>query len=90
MTHVGVTGFGYRVVVHVDDAVEVARDDFGDVVQLLEVVDAIVDEGRECEGCEVADSGLVGGGILRDLGTEVGRLDDPEVLLVGFAWTRAT
>ncbi len=49
VAHVAVAGLGDGVVVDVDDAVEVAHDDLGDLVQLGEVVGAgvVVDEGRQ-------------------------------------------
>jgi len=54
VAHVAVLGLLDRVVVDVDDAVEVVGDDLGDVVELLEVVLAVLDEGREGDRREVA------------------------------------
>lgn len=87
MAHVGLAGLGDRVVIHVDDAVEIECDDLADGVKLLEVVLFVGgDEGGESDGGEVANSDFVGGGVLDDLGTQVGRLDGAKVLLVRLAW----
>lgn len=71
VTHVRATCFRDGVVVDVDDAVEVERDNLGNVMQLLEVVDPILDERREGDGGEVADGGLVRRRILDNLSTQV-------------------
>jgi len=46
MAEVRTASFRDWVVVDVDDAVQVVSDDLGDIVQLLEVVFAVDDEGR--------------------------------------------
>ena len=46
MVHVRVTGFQHRVVVGVDDVVEVVGDDLGHLVRLPKVVLAFAGEGR--------------------------------------------
>lgn len=43
------------------------------------------DEPGESDGCQVADSGLIGGSVLDDLSAQVGALDGTKVLLVGLA-----
>ena len=82
MTHVGLPRFGDGIVVDVDDAVQVECDDLGNIVQLLEVVLAVGDKGRECDGREVTDRGLIWGGVLNDLRAQIGRFDRPQVPLV--------
>jgi hypothetical protein len=47
MTHVGTTGFRDWVVVDVDDSIEVESYNLGDVMELLKVVFAVSDIGRE-------------------------------------------
>ena len=82
MTHVGLLRFRDRVVVDVDDAVQVERDDLSNVVQLLEVVLAMGDKRRERDGREVANCSLIWGGVLDDLSAQVGGFDRSQVLLV--------
>ena len=84
MAEVRTTSFRDWVVVDIDDTVQVVGDDLGDIVQLLEVVLAVDDEGREGERGEIAHGGLVRCGIFNDLRAEVRRLDGTQVLLVGF------
>ena len=50
-------------------------------MELLEVILDTADEGQECEGGEVVDSGLVRRRVLNDLRAEVGRLDGAKALL---------
>ena len=69
VSEVRVLGLDDRVVVDVDDAVEVEGDNLGDLVKLLEVVDALLDVGGEGDRGEVADGDLVGGRVLDNLGT---------------------
>jgi hypothetical protein len=88
VTHVRVLGLDDGVIVDVDDPVQVLGDDLGDGVQLLEVVLSIVDERGQGERGQVADGDLVGGRVLDDFGTQVGRLDRSQVLLVRFGCRR--
>ena len=85
VAHVGVVRFFDRVVVHVDDAVEVPRRVVGHVVEEVVVERALVHvhEAGQRDGGKVAHGDLVLGGVLDDLGAQVGRADGPEVLLVG-------
>ena len=55
--------------------------------QLIEVkaLVRLVHEGREVYGSQVANGHLVRRGELHNLGTQVGRLDGAQVLLVGLA-----
>ena len=50
-----------RVEVNIDDFVQIARNDFGDFVQSLEVVRAVslIHEGGEVEGRKIAHSDLL-------------------------------
>ena len=72
MAEVRSAGFGDGVIIHVDDAVEVVRDSFGDRVELVEVVFAVGNICGKDERGEVADGGLIRGRVLDDLSAEVG------------------
>jgi hypothetical protein len=84
VTHVRVFGLDDRVVIDVDDSVQVLGNNLGNSVELLKVVLPVADESGQGERGQVADSNLVGSRVLDDLGTQVGRLDGSQVLLVGF------
>mmetsp|Transcript_5519 Transcript_5519/g.9404 ORF Transcript_5519/g.9404 Transcript_5519/m.9404 type:complete len:237 (-) Transcript_5519:794-1504(-) len=73
--------------VAVDDPVEVLGDPSSHPVQLfvVETLRLEVREAREGDGGQVADGDLVLGGVLHDLGAEVGTLDGAQVLLVRLA-----
>jgi len=60
MSHVRSASFGRGIVVHIDYTVEVVGNDFGYVMEPIEVVLAI-DEGGEIKGGEVANSSFIGG-----------------------------
>ena len=64
------TSFRDWVVVDVDDVVQVVGD-LGNIVQRLEVVLAIDDEGREGKRGEIAHGGLVRCGIFDNLRAEI-------------------
>lgn len=85
VAHVRGPGLLDGVVVHIDDLVEIVRNNLGDVVQLLEVVHAVLNEGGQRERGKVAHGGLFGRRVFDDFGTEIGGLDGAEVLLVGLA-----
>ena len=53
-------------------------------MQLLKVIFTAVDERGESDRRQVANGNFIGGTILDDFGTQVGRLDCTQVLLVGF------
>ena len=84
MAHVGVASFFHRVVVHVDDAVEVARGVVGDIVEKLVIKHPIarVDELGQGDGGEVTHGNFVLGGVFHDLRAEVRGANGTEVLLV--------
>ena len=88
MPHIRIPRFWHWIIIHVDDAVEVKRNDFCNIVQFLEVIRRWgrfeVDEGRQGKRSEVADCYFIGGGIFDDFGAQVGGFDGTEVLLVGF------
>ena len=71
MTHVGPPCFRDGVVVDVNNAVQIERDNFSDVVQLLEVVLTVGDKRRERNGREVANRGLFWRRILDDLRAQI-------------------
>jgi hypothetical protein len=81
MAHVGLPCFRDGVVVDVDDAVQVECDNLSNVVQLLEVVLAMGDKGRERDGREVADRRLIWGRVLDD---SVHKLED--LIVPKFFW----
>lgn len=85
MTHVALTSFRNRIVVDVDDAVEIEGHNFSNVVKLLEVIHSIFDERWEGDGGKVADGYLVWSRVFDNLGTEVRGFNGTEVLLVGLA-----
>ena len=70
MAEVRMTSFRDWVVVDVDDVVQVVGD-LGNIVQRLEVVLAIDDEGRESKRGEIAHGGLVRCGIFDNLRAEI-------------------
>ena len=59
VTHVAVLGLLDRVVINVDDAVQVERDSLDNVVEFLKVVNAVLDERWESDRCQIAN-GAVG------------------------------
>eukprot|EP00760_Papus_ankaliazontas_P021466 PhM_4_TR18693/c1_g1_i1/m.98836 len=79
-----------RVVVKINNVVEVARGDAGDGGELLEVERLVVirDTAGQRDGCQVAHRGLLRGRVLNDLRAEIAALDRAEVLLVGLAVAR--
>jgi hypothetical protein len=87
VTHVAVASLLDRVVVHIDDLVQVTDNDLTDFVQLLEVVTSVivVDKRRKCQRGKVANSDLIRGTVLNDLSAQVGASDGTEVLLVALA-----
>lgn len=88
MAHVRVAGLDDRVVVHVDDAVQVERDDLGNLVKLLEVVLVAADERRESERGKVTDGSLIRRRVLDNLRAEIRGFDRSQVLLVRLACRR--
>merc|ERR1719402_2035036 len=73
-----------RVVVDVNDFVEVLGGNLSDLFESVEVVSLVrLDESIDSDGGEVADGDFIGAGVLDDLGAEVGTLDCAEILLVG-------
>ena len=71
MAHVRPTGLRDGIVVDINDAVEVVRHDFRDVVEFLEIVDAINDEGGESKKGKVADGCFVWGRVFYDCGAKI-------------------
>jgi hypothetical protein len=72
MTHVRAARFRNRVVVDIDDAVQIERDNLGNIMQLLKIVSFPSDEGRESNRGKVAHSSLVGGGVFHYFRAEIG------------------
>lgn len=71
MTLVGCMRLGYRVVVDVDDAVEIVCNNLCNVMQLLEIILAVRDESREGKRSKIANSSLARGRIFDNLGAQV-------------------
>jgi hypothetical protein len=86
VAEVGTAGLRDRIVVHVDDSVEIESNHFRHVVELGEIVLPVGDEGRECYGGKIANRNLVGGWIFNDLRAEVGWFDGAEILLIRFRY----
>mmetsp|Transcript_43278 Transcript_43278/g.109704 ORF Transcript_43278/g.109704 Transcript_43278/m.109704 type:complete len:430 (-) Transcript_43278:280-1569(-) len=84
MLHVRAACLLNRVVVPVDDFVEVEGRNLSDLVQAFEVIALaiLVHEGREGDRGQVADRDLVRRSVLDDLGTQIRAVDRAEVLLV--------
>ena len=72
MTEVRSACFRDGVVVYIDDTVEVKGDVFRNRVELVEVVLAIFDVGRQSEQGEVTYSCFIGQRVLDNFGAEVG------------------
>jgi hypothetical protein len=82
MSHVRSASFGRGIVVHINYTIEVVGNDFGYIMELVEVVLAIGDEGGESKRGEVANGSFIGGRVFNDFGAEVGRFDGAKVLLI--------
>ena len=85
VAHVAAARFGDRVVVLVDDPVEVLRQLVGDAEELVVIELALLHELGQRDGAQVAHGHLVGAGVLDDLRAEVAALDGAQVLLVALA-----
>jgi hypothetical protein len=82
VSHIGSPRFLARVVVVINDFVEVPRDDLGDAVECGEVEGAALVEAGERDRGEVAHCYLGRGGVLDHLAAQVRALDCPQVLVV--------
>lgn len=73
-----------RVVIHVNDPVQVGGDSLDDLVQLgvVELLCVQVGKRGEADGGQVTNSDLVLGGVLYDLSAEIRAFDGAQVLLV--------
>ena len=79
---VGCSGGLCWVEVDVDDIIEGTDRDLDGVAELFVIEVAIGIEVRvEHNGAEITDSGLIGAGVERDLGAEIGAMDDAAVVL---------
>ncbi|KAH0357813.1 hypothetical protein KCU83_g235, partial [Aureobasidium melanogenum] len=76
-----------RVVVDLNDLVQVLGNNLDNLVKLLEVelVFVHVDEGGKSKGSQVADGDLIRSSVLDNLSTQVGAANDTKVLLVALA-----
>lgn len=84
VTEIASSCFFYRIVVHVDDLVQVADNNLCDFVQFCKVIHVVscVDEGGQSKRCQVADGNFIGSSILNNLSAEVRATNGPEILLV--------
>lgn len=73
MTEVASSCFFNRIVVHVDDLVQVADKNLGDFMEFPEVIFAVnrIDEGWQGKRGQVADSNLIGSRKLNDLSAKI-------------------
>ena len=69
-----------RIIINVDDSVQVSGDNFCHFVQILEVVLAIADEAVESNGGKIAHGHLIRGRVLHYLCAQVARLNCTKVL----------
>lgn len=90
MFHVGRACLLNRVVVPVDDLVEVFGDTLRHPVQphIVELSGLGINEFRQSDRGKVANCHFVGTGVLQDFSTEVRTLDRPQVLLVRLSVAR--
>ena len=84
VTEVGILGLDDWVVVDIDDLVQVASHNLGDLKQPLVVELAILDKLGQGNGGEVAHGHLIGGSVLDDFSAQIAGANGAEVLLVGF------
>jgi hypothetical protein len=82
VSHIRSPRFLARVVVVINDLIEVPRDDLGDAVERGEVEGAALVEAGERDRGEVAHCYLGRGGVLDHLAAQVRALDSPQVLVV--------
>ena len=81
MTHVGPPGLRDRIVVDVNDAVEIASDNLGDVKQLVKVKRLLSgNKAGESNGGQIAHGHLIGRCVLHNLSAEVAALDGTKIL----------
>ena len=86
MPEVGLSGLRHRIVVPVDDFVQVAGCHLGYLVKLLKVIRPLTaGKGWQGDGGQVAHCHLILRSVLNDFCTKVGAVDCAEVLLVGLA-----
>merc|ERR1719228_123800 len=81
--HVAIPSFLYGVVVHINDLIEVLGGNFGNKFQLLKVVCFVrLNKHVDSNGGQITDCHFIWSRVLNNLGTKVGALDSPKVLLV--------
>lgn len=87
VAEVALSCLGNWVVVDIDDLVQVLDDNLADLMELLEVVATIilVDIGWEGKRSQVANSDLIRGTVLDNLGAKIGAADGTKVLLVALS-----
>ena len=81
MSHVGAPGLHERVVVDVNDTVEIAGDNLGDIEELVEVKRLLgCDKAGESNGRQIAHGNLVRRCVLHNLRAKVATLDGAKIL----------
>ena len=86
MPEIGIAGLGNRVIIDINDPVEVTRNRLGDFKKTLVVKSQIgFDKAGQGNGSQVADRDFVRAGVFHNLGAEVAGLDGAQVLLVALA-----
>ena len=81
MPHVGALGLHERVVVDVNDTVEIAGDNLGDGEELVEVKCLLsCDKAGESNGGQIAHGNLFGRCVLHNLCAKVATLDGAKIL----------
>jgi hypothetical protein len=89
VAEVALASLRHRIVIDIDDFVQVLDDHLANFVELVEIIRAIVHVNicRKGERSQVANSDLIRCAILDDLCTQVGAADSTEVLLVALSVT---
>ena len=82
VTHVTATGGFNRIVVDVDDFIQVARDDFGDIIQTLKIKLSVIDKARQCDGGKITNGDFIRSRVLYDFCAEVRALNGAKIFLV--------
>src|SRR6185295_6140268 len=84
MAEIGTPRLFHRVIIDVDDLVEITGDHLGHFIELLVVELAVDDKAWQSDGGQVADGHFVRRRVLDDLRAKVRAFDGAEVFLVGF------
>ncbi len=72
--------FRNRVVVDVNNSIEIFSDDLCHLIELVKVEFSIGYESVECNGCQIADSHFIWGCVFNYLCTQITGLDSTKIL----------